>query len=226
MRELSVFVDESGGQEGISKYCLITLVFHDQGESLEEQTLAYERSLCAKQLPDVPFHASPLIYGKGDYRHMTMAERKRLLAAFFVFMRALPIRYKTFVYRRSEIVDTSAFVARLRRDLVVFLADNLSFFQSFDKVKIYYDNGQQMITEALHRAIDYELSKEAVLYRKAYPEDYRLFQVADFLCTIELTAVKFANGEPTNSDTKMFGSVQTFKRNYLKQVRRKAMDRS
>ena len=34
MRELSIFVDESGTQEATSEYYLVTLVFHDQRVAL------------------------------------------------------------------------------------------------------------------------------------------------------------------------------------------------
>lgn len=51
--------------------------------------------------------------------------------------------------------------------------------------------------------------------------DYRLEQVADYLCTIELALVKYeakGNGETYN---KLFGGVGSFKRNWLKQARGK-----
>ena len=62
-KELSIFVDESGGQKGHSAYCIASLVFHEQSEELGESIRAYERDLQMKGLPNVPFHASPLMYG-------------------------------------------------------------------------------------------------------------------------------------------------------------------
>lgn len=212
MKELSIFVDESGGQNGISKYCLITIVLHNQEDFLHSYINSYENALSNKGLPNIPMHASPLLYGKGDYAHLDHETRHQLLASFFVFCRKLPIQYKTFVYRRSEIIDTSAFIARLKRDIAVFLVDNLQFFQSFAKVKIYYDNGQHMISEALHEAINFALAKDSILFKKASPPNYRLFQAADFLCTIELAAVKYGNREETKTDTKMFGNATSFKK--------------
>ena len=53
----------------------------------------------------------------------------------------------------------------MRRDLVNFLFDNLETFQSYDAVKVYYDNGQKSIAESLHMAVEYALSKNAVVYR-------------------------------------------------------------
>lgn len=223
-REVSAFVDESGGMNGTSRYRLVTLVFHDQADSIGDAIASYEADLRAKGLPDVPFHAGPLMYGKGDYHGMPLAERRRLFASFSFFQRRLPYRYHTFVYRRSELADESVFTARLRRDLVVLLADHLGWFQSFDAVKVYYDDGQQTISRALHAALEYEISAQALLYRKASPQDFRLSQVADYLCTLELAALKFDANETTATDEAFFGlSATTFKRDYLKKAHRKLL---
>ncbi len=43
------------------------------------------------------------------------------------------------------------------------------------------------------------------------------------ICTLELTACKFRNHESTSTDEKMFGSVSSFKNNYMKAVKRKRL---
>ena len=223
MLELSIFCDESGGMNGTSRYRLVTLVFHNQAQDISPLIKEYEDDLANKGLPDIPFHAGPLMYGKGSYEAMGLAMRRRMFSSFAYFQNRIPYRYKTFVYRRCEIDSEALFVARFKRDLVVFLADSLEFFQSFEHVKIYYDDGQQTITNALHAALEYQLSKQALLYKGASPARYRLSQVADYLCTLELTAVKFDMHETTLTDEKFFGlSAPIFKRNYLKKVRKKA----
>lgn len=226
MRELSIFVDESGSNSSTTKYRIMTLVFHDQDDDLAPHIAGYERSLQDKGLPDIQFHASPLIYGKDEYKPLDHETRHRMFSSFYVFLRALPVAYKAFTYKAKELNDSDKFIARLKRDFKMFLADNLEYFQSFDRIKIYYDNGQHAIYEALHGAIDEKISKQAILYKMALPSDYRLAQVADFLCTLELAAIKYENHEDTPSDEKIFGSKKNFKRNYLRLVRRKLLDRS
>lgn len=224
LRELSLFVDESGTEGKGSKYYLLTLVFHDQAYGIAEHVASYELSLKDKRLPDIPFHASPLMNGNDEYTDMAMDERKRLLAAFFVFVRKLPITYKTFAYVKKEFADSGTLAARMRRDAVTFLFDHLESFQEFDLVKIYYDDGQKVVSNTLREAMSYALSKKTVLFRKSNAMDYRLSQVADFICTIELTALKYEAKETTQTDDKVFGMVGTFKGNYLKKVRRKRFD--
>lgn len=55
----------------------------------------------------------------------------------------------------------------MRREIIDFIFDNLSWFQQFDAVKIYYDGGQGSVSSALHKAIDYALAKNAVIYKPA-----------------------------------------------------------
>lgn len=173
-RDLSIFGEESGSQKGHSAYCVVSLVFHEQEDALEGVISSLEADLERKSLPALPFHASPLMYGKAPYKDLEMETRKRMFASFEAFCRRTPFACKTFAYRRSEVPSSKAFTARFKKDLVVFLTGNLEYFQAFGKVKIYYDNGQQMVTHALHSAIDFVLSKEAVLYRMADARQYRL----------------------------------------------------
>lgn len=223
-RELSIFVDESGSQSGHSAYCIVSLVFHEQDEALDGYISSMEEDLARKGLPNLPFHASPLMYGKEPYRGFEMDTRKKSLASFEAFCRRAPFRCKSFAYKRSEVMEPELFTARFKRDLVVFLTDNLEYFQAFDRVKIYYDNGQQMVTAALHSALDFILSKEAALYRMANAREYRLSQVADCICTLELTDIKFQRNELTETDAKVFGTnYAAFKKNHLKHIQKKEM---
>lgn len=74
--------------------------------------------------------------GHDEYKNMDMAERKRLLAAFFVFVRKLPVSYTTFIYDKKEFGGENDLSARMRRDVTSFLFDHLGWLQSFDQVKI------------------------------------------------------------------------------------------
>lgn len=224
MRELSVFADETGGQGGHSHYYAVTLVFHDQRDTLRETIHRYETSLVEKGLPDVPLHAGPLLTGHEEYEHMSIVTRKALLVSFFILLQHLPVQYHTFLYRRSEYPNPQTLSARMRRDLVIFLFDNLGYFQRYDTIKVYYDDGQRIVSEALHNAIDYAISGNVALYRRSKPEDYRLSQAADLICTLELTAEKYRSGQQTSTDTKFFGSPRAFKNNYYKALKRKRFE--
>ena len=65
------------------------------------------------------------------------------------------------------------------------------------------------------------LSKGVVRRRKTSMTDYRLEQVADYLCTIELALVKYEAKEDGETYNKFFGGIGSFKRNWFKQARSK-----
>lgn len=196
---------------------------HEQSDALAENVACYQGSLREKGLPDIPFHATPLLNGHDAYEGMDVATRKKLFSAFRVFFRHLPVHYGLVVLRTREYATLDDVAATMRRKIVDFFFDNLTYLQGFDGVKIYYDDGQQSIARALHKAIDYALSKNAVTYRPASAADYCLSQAADYICTAELTALKYQSKTSTATDEKFFGSWSQFKKGVLKEVRAKRM---
>lgn len=215
-------MDESGEWGKLSEYYLITLVLHVQNATIHAQIERYEQHLKDAGLPDIPFHAGPLFNGHDDYKNLELGERKRLFFAFFTLARNLPFRYVTFAHRKSLFEGSKArFEAQLKRDLADFFLEHLDELQSYESIKIYYDDGQPVVTNALKASIGYALSKKAVVYRNAQPRDYRLEQVADLMCTVELTALKFEGNEATATDRKMFRNWRDFRKNYLRVLRNK-----
>ena len=171
-QELSIFVDESGARGGKARYYLLTLVFHDQADSAAEAVTGYEAKLA-----------------------------RAVLAYFSSFVHRLPISYTTFVYRRSQFEDPARLMERMGREISSAMVEHLDFFQPFDDAKVYYDNGQDIVKQAFDRSVGKVLSKGVVRRRKTSMTDYRLEQVADYLCTIELALVKYEakeNGETYN----------------------------
>lgn len=100
MRELSIFVDESGADGLDSNYYLLTLVLHEQDRPIDSAVEPYERALGDKRLPNIPFHMSPLLNGHDEYEGMSSSSRASLLSSFMLLFHHLPIRYKTFSYRK------------------------------------------------------------------------------------------------------------------------------
>ena len=180
-RDLSIFVDESGDRGGKARYYLLTLVIHDQSESIADKIARYEQSLLDSDLPNIPFHSEPLLNGHGPYEGIGLQARKKMLYSFNVLTQRLPISYRTFTYRRSEFDDLAKLTARMKRDISNLLFDHLEFFQRFDEVKVYYDNGQDIVKQALDQSIGFVLSKGVVERRKTSMTDYRLEKVADYL---------------------------------------------
>lgn len=74
MRELSVFVDESGNLGDDARYYLLALVLHDQSKDVFEYIGRYESTLAQRGLRDIPLHMNPLMRANEEYKGMTAQE--------------------------------------------------------------------------------------------------------------------------------------------------------
>ena len=223
MSKLNIYVDESGEQEGTSRYYLLTLVFLDGSNEITSQLDSYESSIRVKGLPAIPFHASPLMNGNDEYANLTLETRKRLLNTFNVFVQNLPVTYKTLAYKRKEVSSAELLREALQKEVIAFLTDNLEILQKFDEVIVFYDGGQEVVTSALHQAMQSVFTKGVVTFCKSSFRSDVLLQVADYFCAIELARIKYSKHEETSTDLKIYGYIGTFKNNYLKQANRKRL---
>lgn len=100
-----------------------------------------------------------------------------------------------------------------------FIRANLSFFQSFKNVILYYDNGQYELNRILNAVLTTELSRYEA--RKVLPKDYKLFQAADLICTLQLLSLKAERSELSHSELLLFHNVRDLKKQFLKPIKRK-----
>lgn len=99
------------------------------------------------------------------------------------------------------------------------MKENLFFFQEYEKVILYYDNGQHELNRILNTVFATQLNNYDI--RKVLPSEYRLFQVADLICTLELLRIHMESGKMSNSEEKIFHSIRDLKKDYLKGIRKK-----
>ncbi|MDO4796807.1 MAG: ABC transporter [Coriobacteriales bacterium] len=225
MKVLSIFCDESGQQDMSEGYYLMTIVVHDQSVPIDTLVADYERRIASHRLPDIPFHMKDLLHGHGEYDGVDPDVRKGLLMHFNALVRQLPVEYRTFSYSSYDTTRDNL-AARMRRDIVNFAYDHLEWFQSFEQVPVYYDEDQQAVTTALHRAFDLILGEQAVEWRLISYRDYRLAQVADYFCSVELARMRYREGSYSRTYRKFYGQSQSFRRNFLKPARRKLIAHS
>lgn len=199
------------------------MVIHEQEDSLEPYIRQYEERLRSSSIDDIPFHMVKLLHGHEGYEGISPADRKKMLVAFNTFVRTLPVSYQVFSYTDFDVKDTEALALKLESDIESFLKTNLSKFQSFDEVAIYYDGGHKAVKSALRKAFDSALSKGVAKFKKPPYQDKRLYQVADYFCSIELAAMRYKSGRVSSTYNKFFGDWKNFRANYLKLARRKRL---
>lgn len=223
MNELSIFVDESGdfgAYESHAPFYLFTLVFHDQSHSITEQLKHLEGGLAdigfdAKHC----FHAGPIIRREEDYQNLSITERRKCLNRILSFAKNVDISYITFSVEKKHIPDSLGLTVALSKQLSAFIREEYNFFSGFDKIIVYYDNGQVELNKLLASVFTVMLPQ--VEFRKVIPVDYRLFQVADLFCTLELICLKDEKRMMSKSEESFFGSMRDMRKNYLKPMYKK-----
>ena len=95
------------------------------------------------------------------------------------------------------------------------------FFAGFDRITVYYDNGQSELSTILNAVFSIQFSN--VEFRKAEPQKYRLLQAADFICTMELLRIKKNEKRLSRSEEQFFYKPQELKKTFLKSLEKKRL---
>ena len=221
MNELSIFVDESGDfGEYNSKFApqyIFSMVFHDQKDVIDENIKRFDQEMANKGYFNHVVHTSPLIRKEEVYCNLSPNERRTIFTKIFFFTKNLPITYKSFVVERKEYTNEEDLKEKIQTDLKRFIDANYEYFCSFDTVKLYYDNGQKQLASVMNdvfedKLVSFERKTEVKPYK------YKLLQVADMICTLELLKIKVEHNELSASEISIFHSVRDLKKDFLKKI--------
>ena len=222
MSELSIFVDESGDFGDYAKHSqfyVVTMVFHDQSVDISRQLEILNDNLRNMGYENVAIHTEPLIRREEIYKNVEPNERRALFTKLYYFVLHSGIQFKTFLYKKIHFEDDMKLQARMAKDFSFFLRNHLDFFQNFEKVIVYYDNGQKQITRMLNAVMATELTNFDM--RKVSPVNYRLFQAADLICTLTLLQERYDANKLTRSDMLLFHSRNDLRKDFLKRIKEK-----
>lgn len=226
MRELSIFIDESGvfgPYEQHSPFYIVSLVLHDQSDDITGHLDKIHDALVARGLEaNHPIHTGPLIRREQEYRWVNMPERRALFRVLVDFVRRCDVTHHSFVFRKREAADTDHLVSLISRAVSAFIRDNLTYFATWDRILIYYDSGQKELTNVVNSVFNAHLSTVEV--RKVVPSDYSLFQAADLFCTLALLRTKIEESGLSASERDFFSTPRDSAERALKKGYFKTMD--
>ena len=226
-KTLSVFVDESGTfryPDPSSRYYIVALVFHDQSFDITPFVRDLDAATARMGLDPESFasHAGPLIRKEKVFAPFRREWRAKVFKLLFDFARRVDFKYHCLCVDKKYISSSLHIVAKLQTELTGFLSSRESTLQQFDKVKVYYDCGQSPVTNLLHKTFSADIGSMAEFAHDVKPQNYKLFQVADLVCTTTLIERRHLNEEHmTESEYAFFGGPRLFKRNILKYLKRK-----
>ena len=136
-------------------------------------------------------------------------------------MRRAEISYRCFAVDKRFVDDVQTLHDRLLQQMAAFLVAHADDLNAYDKLKIYYDNGQSNVRAILKDAFAL-FSSRIEFVENVTPEKYRLFQVADMIATLELVRLKLeTDGRISDAEKDFFLTIQNLKKNFLKPTARK-----
>lgn len=133
-------------------------------------------------------HTGPLIRREQIFSSYDIEERRKMLYKMLYFYNRCDVYHDTVIINRKETPNKILLTERLSKEITKLIKKHSTYFEQFDKVIVYYDNGQVELSGILNIALN-DLFNE-VEFRKAEPQKYRLLQVADFVCSMELLKLK------------------------------------
>ena len=223
MSELSLFIDESGDfgpYKPDTSFYIVSMVLHDQSNPITEQMLALDSDLVSNNLRTSSIHTRPLLRHEDEYRNLTLQEQRYLLSRLYLFARKCDLKYKVFSFDRRTCRTPGDLERKVSREITSFIRENHKLFASYDTTILYYDDGQKQLAHILSDIDELIINID---HMHLDPTDYRLYrlaQVADLACCLELTKLHFDTGQPTNSERYVFGNARNFRKSFYKAFRR------
>ena len=217
MKGIEIFIDESGDFGPYDPRCpdyIVTMVFHESDAPLFAQIRELEYRLSLLNLEDHCIHTSPAIRGEGEYFGMDIRVRRKALSYFSAFMRTSPLKFKTFfVSKRANEAEEYVLMA-LRATMDTFMSENFDRLCTYEDIIVAYDKGQLQLSKLISDMFRQRFPR--VQLTRTLPIYSRIFQVADFVCTLRRIALRFEReGELAKVEGKFFGSVANFKKNWF-----------
>ena len=226
-RTLSIFVDESGKlqhPDACSRFYIVGMVLHDQDFRVTELVSKLDDDWLRMGLSNFCFHAGPLIRGEKGYRYMLREKRAAIFARMMLFARQMKFSYHCLIVDKRFVTSIQQIIQELQCQLAEFLDSKAFSSSAFDKLKVYYDCGQAPITKLLHDTFTAKLGNRVEFAQAVKPENYKLFQLADLVCSVKLTESKLSKGVPlTVDENRFFRGPRNFKHSILRQLTRKEM---
>ena len=225
VKELSVFIDESGvfgPYEAHSPFYIVAMVFHDQSSAITENIDRLNARISLFGLPNYTIHAGPLIRREYEYSHMSLLDRKRIFNFLYNFVRTSDIEYYSITIEKKHLVEDIDLHFRLAKQLSTFLFKHIDRFALYDRIVVYYDYGQMELTKILVSVFTTIIHN--IEFRRISPADYKLFQAADMLCTLELLEAKAIRKMLSKSELTFFSSAKELDKSYLRAIKRKRFE--
>lgn len=207
-QRLNIFVDESGDfgfSRGSSELYDVSFTIHESDDLIEDD-LNYLKDRLSKVNYDGMIHVADLVARRGDYAHFNFKRRKDIFWSIFYFSKRVKVKIHTIMIDKKFKNDKTRLKRELEIEINQFLDSIRDYMNEFEKVVIYYDNGQDSLGAMLDTLL---ITKNNVEHRvKFNHKEKRLFQISDMLTFIDKMVYKHENHIPLTKAEQYFFSVK------------------
>ncbi len=221
-KELSIFIDESGDFGAYDPKCpyyIISLVFHNQMDDMSALFQSFDRALDETTLRRNFVHMGPLIRREYEYSKLSVAERLQIYRRTKAFIEKAKFSYQNFIVEKKHIETSMELTTKLAQQITNFIRQHYQYFVQFDKVKVYYDNGQDGVAKIIMAVFTALFNNPDI--KVAKQEDYKMLQAADFVCTAALTELKMNRHGLSRSERHILGNDKMIYKYMLKPLKKK-----
>lgn len=220
MKKLNIFVDETGEfgfDKNASELYGVSFTFHEQTDDIMLELNKLNERLNKLGYTKM-IHMADLICRRGDYKNFTIEKRKSIFNSIYQFSRRIPVKYSTIIVDKKYANNSRILKQQFSFEINKMINEHEIYFRKFDKIVMYYDNGQEILGTILDSIF---LRFDSFIHRIDFDhQEKRLFQVSDMLTYIDKFDYKYKNKIKISKSEKYFFSIEEI-RKVLKELNKK-----
>lgn len=220
MKRLNIFVDETGEfgfGKGASELYGVSFTFHEHDDDIMLELTKLNERLERIGYTDM-IHMADLIMRREDYRNFDIAKRKSIFNAIYNFSRKIPVKYQSIIIDKKYTDSARVLRQQLSSEINKMIKEHETYFEKFDQIVMYYDNGQETLGTILDSIF---LRFDGFEHRIEFNhKEKRLFQVSDMLTYIDKYDYKYKHKMEFTRGEKFFFTTGDI-RKILKELSKK-----
>ena len=220
MKRLNIFVDETGEfgfGNGASELYGVSFTFHEQNDDIMPELNRLNDRLYRIGYTDM-IHMADLIMKRGEYSKFSIDKRKSIFNSIYQFSRKIIVKYKTIIIDKRYTDNGRILRQKLSLEINNMVKEHERYFKKFDKIVMYYDNGQEVLGTILDAIFSrFDGFEHRVEFNH---KEKRLFQVSDMLTYIDKYDYKYRSKMSFTKSEKYFFNIDEI-RKILKELNKK-----
>ena len=212
MKRLNIFVDETGEfgfGTGASELYGVSFTFHEQNNDIMPELIKLNERLNKIGYTNM-IHMADLIMKRKEYTRFPINTRKNIFKAIYHFSRRINVKYKTIIIDKRYTDNSRILKQQLSFEINKMIKEHEKYFNKFDKIVMYYDNGQEVLGTILDSIF---LRFDGFEHKVKFDhQEKRLFQVSDMLTYIDKYDYKYRKKRPFTKGERYFFSGEEIRK--------------